>query len=160
MKKKLTTIFVTAFLAIAMIAAAGCNSKVEEPPVDQTPVSGNVILNVESVVFTANSEVLTLTDKTSLKDYMDVLAKNGELVFGGSEGDYGFYIESVYGKKAEGNNFWAVYTDLTQLGGVSYSDEQFGTFTYGDKTLYSASYGVSGLPCVNGYTYALVYSSF
>lgn len=155
MKKKFFSIFAAVCAVFALFAVAGCNKGSEKGG-----GSGNVILNVESVAFTANNDVLTLDETTSLKDYMDALAANGELVFGGENGEYGFFVQSVYSTKAEGNHYWALYTDLTELDGVTYSSAEYGTFECGGKTLYSASYGVSGLPCVAGYTYALVYSSF
>ena len=45
---------------------------------------------------------------------------------------------------------------LFEADGVPYAsaDDAFG---YGGITLYKASYGVSGLPCAEGHTYALVY---
>lgn len=157
MKRRAFTLF-TAVLAIAaLLALVGCGETRQEGG-----GSGNVTINVESVVFTASADVMTLTDTTSLKNYMDVLAGNGELTFGGSETEHGFYIQSVCGRQAEGNTFWAVYTDLVTLEGdeTVYSNEEWGTYEYNGKTLYSAAYGVSLLPCVAGYTYALVFSSY
>lgn len=156
MKKFLAALF-AAIAAVCVFAFAGC--KDEEKSGGK---SGNVVINVESVVFTADGEVLTLTDTTSVKDYMDALSKNGELVFGGSESEYGFYLQSVYSTKAEGNAYWAVYTDLVKLEGddAVYSNAEYGTYNYNGKTLNSASFGISTLPCVEGYTYALVYSTF
>ena len=152
--------FLAALLAaVCLLALAGCGTDGKDK--DETK-SGNVVLDVKSVVFVADGEFTTLTSATSVKDYMDALADNGELVFGGTDGDYGFYIESVYNTKAEGNSYWAVYTDLVKLEGddAVYSNAEYGTFNYGGKTLNSASYGVSGLPCVDGYTYALVYTTY
>ena len=158
MKKFLVSLF--AILSIAAIFAfAGCaDGKTNE----QGTASGNVALEVQSAVFTASNDVLALNDSTSVKDYMDVLAENGELKFGGSESEYGFYITSVYNTSASTNSYWAVYTDLVTIEGdeTVYSNAEYGTFTYGGKTLYSASFGVSGLPCIDGYTYALVYTTF
>lgn len=154
MKKKLFAALAAAVAALVLFAFAGCG---EDAPAGEP--KGNVSV---SVVFTANTQVTALTESTSLKDYLDALSANGELVFDGSEGDYGFFVESVYGKKAEGNAFWAVYTDLVTLEGddAVYSNEEWGTFSYNGKTLYSAAFGVSSLPCVEGYTYALVYTSY
>ena len=156
MKKFFAALFATLAI-IAVIAFAGCADGN-----GQGTKSGNVVLNVESAIFTASGDVMTLKESTSVKDYMDVLKANGELVFDGSEGDYGYYITSVYNKSASGNSFWAVYTDLVTIEGddTVYSNAEYGTFKYGDKTLNSASFGVSGLPCIEGYTYALVYSTF
>lgn len=153
--------FLAAFLAtvsiVAVIAFAGCADDSK-----QGAASGNVVLNVESAIFTADGGVMTLNESTSVKDYMDALKANGELVFDGSNGDYGYYITSVYNKFATANSYWAVYTDLVTIEGddTVYSNAEYGTFTYGNKTLNSASFGVSGLPCVEGYTYALVYTTF
>lgn len=151
------------FAAVAVIAFAGCGTGLDDDSKAKgEAVSGNVVLDVRSVVFVADDDFTALTSATSVKDYMDALANNGELVFDGSDGEYGFYIESVYNTKAEGNAYWAVYTDLVTIEGddAVYSNAEYGTFTYGNKTLNSASYGVSGLPCVDGYTYALVYTTF
>lgn len=157
MKKFLVT-FWAAVAALTAFAFAGC-MRGETPNGDK---SADVVLNVESVVFTVKSDYIPLSGTTSVKDYMDAMQANGELVFGGSEGQFGFFIESVYGKRAEGNAFWAVYTDLVTIEGddAVYSTTDWGTFTYGGKTLGSAAYGVSSLPCVSGYTYALVYETF
>ncbi len=135
-------------LAAVACLFAGCTEN------KQTGTRGNVDINVQSVVFVAEGEY------TSVKDYLDALAADGELVYGGKEGDYGFYIEYIYNTKAEGNSFWALYTDLVTIDGddTVYSSAEFGTFAYGGKTLFSASYGVSGLPCISGHTYALVYT--
>lgn len=158
MKKKLCVVFASAVAAAALFAFAACGEASAEKPEKGEP-HGNVSL---SVAFTANTEVMTLTDSTSLKDYMDALSANGELEFGGQEGEYGFFIQSVYGKTAEGTAFWAVYTDLVTIEGddAVYSNEEWGTYSCNGKTLYSAAYGVSSLPCIEGYTYALVYSTY
>lgn len=98
----------------------------------------------------------------SLYDLMVNLQDAGELEFSGSESDYGFFVESVNGEKAESsdNQFWAVYTTLSELDGVSYSSADFGTYDFNGITLFSASYGVSGLPAVKGELYALILESY
>lgn len=153
MKKSALASLAAAAACVLTLAGCGSGSKIGKE-------SGNVLIDVKSVVFTADDGVLALTDATSVKDYMTALAANGELVFSGSESGYGFYIESVFATCAEGNAYWAVYTDLVKLDGVVYSAAEYGTFTYKGKTLNQASFGVSSLPCVAGYTYALVYSEF
>lgn len=149
-----------AAIAAAVILLAGCG--LDDGSKQKEEKSGNVVLDVKSAVFVADDGFFTLTETTSVKDYMDALQENGDLVFGGRNDTYGFFIESVYGTKAEGNAFWAVYTDLVTIEGddTVYSNAEYGTFTYGNKTLNSASYGVSGLPCIDGYTYALVYTVY
>lgn len=157
MKKRLLAIF-TVVCAIAMLCAfTACG---EEQQSGNKKASGNIV--VQSVVFTASSDVMTLTDSTSLADYMDVLAEDDELVFQAENGDYGYYIVSIYATKAEGNAYWALYTDLVTIEGddAVYSTAEYGTFEYNGKTLYSASYGASNLPCIDGYTYAWVYTTY
>ena len=160
MKKLFAAIASAALIALAF---TGCGTGLDDESKQKKPeVNGNVVLDVKSAVFVADDGFFTLTETTSVKDYMDALQENGDLVFGGRNDTYGFFIESVYGTKAEGNAFWAVYTDLVTIEGddTVYSNAEYGTFTYGNKTLNSASYGVSGLPCVDGYTYALVYTVY
>ncbi len=98
----------------------------------------------------------------TLYDLMVSLQEAGELEFSGSESEYGFFVESVNGTSADpsANQYWAVYTTLGELDGVVYSSSEFGTYDYDGKTLASASYGVSGLPAVEGELYALVLESY
>lgn len=95
----------------------------------------------------------------SLYDALTVFQEEEKLTFSGSESEYGYYITSVNGVAAAGDSYWAVYTTLGTLDGTSYSDAQWGTFEYEGKTLASASYGVSGLPLVEGEYYALVWTT-
>ncbi len=53
-----------------------------------------------------------------------------------------------------------LYTDFTEADGVTYADSSYGTFDYNGRELACASYGVSYLPCVEGYSYALVYEAW
>lgn len=95
----------------------------------------------------------------SLYDALTVFQEEEKLTFSGSESEYGYYITSVNGVAAADDHYWAVYTTLGTLDGASYSDAQWGTFEYEGKTLASASYGVSGLPLVEGEYYALAWTA-
>lgn len=162
MKKKLVALLLAACSAFTLVALSACTENGQS-----TGVKGDVTVNVESVIFTAKSDVTALTDTTTVKDYLDVLAANGELVFDGTEGEYGFFLQSFYSTEnktisSTANSYegysWAFYIDFITLDGddaIYASDYQ--TYTHGDKTLYSASYGVSGIPCIAGHTYAFVY---
>ena len=84
-------------------------------------------------VFTADSEVMTITEKSSMYDYMCALKDDGFLSFEGSDGDYGFYVTSVMGVTSKvvsstANSYsgwdWAVYTTVTELDGVIYSGDE------------------------------------
>ena len=98
----------------------------------------------------------------SLEEAMSALKEAGKLTYDGSEGEYGFYINSVngYTPNAENNEYWAVYTTLGEYDGVEYSNAGYGTYDYEGKTLASASYGISGLPLIEGEIYVLVVEAY
>lgn len=159
--KKLTRLF-AAIVAVCTLVfglslAACANDDRGEP-------SGK-IENGHSIVyaFTVDDQIKNVDDGSML-DYMNALKDAGDLMFDGSDGGYGFYITSVMGVTSKpvtstANSYsgwdWAVYTTVTTIGGVTYSGTQ--SFSYNGITFYKASYGVSGIPCVTGESYALVY---
>lgn len=156
MKKFLTTI--SAFLGVAVLFAfSGCVHRVQ----DWDPGKIPEIKQGYSIcyAFTASS------DKASMKDYLDALKEDGAITFEGSESQYGFFITSVLGVSSKtvsstANSYsgydWTVYTTLKEKDGVVYAYAD-STFVYDGITLYKGAYGVSGIPCVEGETYALVY---
>lgn len=95
----------------------------------------------------------------SLYSVLEAMQKENKLTFAGSESEYGYYITSVNSVEATDDHYWAVYTTLDTLDGTSYSDAQWGTWEYEGNTLASASYGVSGLPMIEGEYYALVWTA-
>ncbi len=95
----------------------------------------------------------------SLYSVLEAMQKENKLTFAGSESEYGYYITSVNGVEATDDHYWAVYTTLGTLDGTSYSDAQWGAWEYEGNTLASASYGVSGLPMIEGEYYALVWTA-
>lgn len=101
-------------------------------------------------------------NSVSLADVLLSLKESGKLDLEGQNGDMGFYITSVngYSPDASKNEFWAVYTTLENYEGVAYSDAALGTFEYGGKRLGSASFGVSGLPMVEGELYVITISTY
>lgn len=118
---------------------------------------------VKGAKLVESSDRLVVVEATetggSLYDVMVKLKEEEKISFEGSEGQYGFFISSVNGTEqaADYSSYWAVYTSLGEYEGVSYSDSEFGTYSYRDVAYASASYGVSGLPMVEGNTYLLVY---
>lgn len=78
--------------------------------------------------FTASDDVLQLTDKTSVKDYIDALADDGKIDVEGYESTYGYYITSVNGisestdESGTSGYSWMLYTDFTEEDGVTYAD--------------------------------------
>ena len=108
--------------------------------------------------------VMETEDGKSMYDALVALQADGRLTFDGSESTYGFYITSDNSVAATNENYWAVYTTLGTYEGVSYSDATWGTIEHSGPpgntcTLASASYGVSGLPLVEGELYALVWTA-
>ena len=161
--KKLKTFFAAVVAACALAFAVGfCGCATDD---DRGEQSG-VIENGYSIVyaFTVKEDKKTADDGTML-DYMNALKTDGDLVFDGSDGQYGFFITSVMGISGKtvsstANSYegwcWSVYTTLATIDGVTYSDGA-ASLDFNGVTLYKALYGVSGLPCVTGASYALVY---
>ena len=124
--------------------------------------------SVEFVMFTVDAKGIKAT--TSVKDYMDALKNKGWLSYDGSNRSYGYYITSIMGQSekilsssdnaSEGYS-WALYLDFTKLDGddAIYATD-FSTKVVEGVTYYGASYGVSGVPCVNGHTYILSYDYY
>ena len=154
--KKLTKIFAAVIavctLALGLALAACANDDRGEP-------SGKIENgHVAVYAFTADKS------EGSMLDCMNSLKAAGDLTFEGSDGEYGFYITSVLGigsktVSSTANSYsgwdWAVYTTVTTIEGVTYSGTE--SFDYCGIKFYKASYGVSGIPCVSGESYALVY---
>ena len=101
------------------------------------------------------------TTNGSMQDAMAKFKEEGKLTYEGSESEYGFYLTSVngYTPDASKNEFWAVYTTLGEYGGVTYSSAEYGTYDYQGTSCASASYGITGLPMVEGYLYILTIST-
>lgn len=157
--KKLLTALLAALSAVAICIFAGCADDTRGGTDDA--VDGGYSI---CYAFTATGDELTITENTSLKDYMDALKNGGKLDFKGSDGDYGYYITEILGVgsvtvSTTANSYagydWYVYTTLTTVDGVIYSTDE--TFAYNGLTLYKSSYGVTNLPCVKGESYAFVY---
>ena len=158
--KKLKKLFaaVTAVCAVTLcLVFAGCAT-------DGRGQQDGKIENGHSIVYAFTAEEGKVAADGSMLDYMNALKTAGDLSFDGADGDYGFYITSVLGVGSKmvsstANSYsgwdWAVYTTVTTVDGVTYSGTQ--SFDYSGITFYKASYGVSGIPCIDGESYALVY---
>ena len=156
--KHMRTYFVAGTLAAAMLCGAliGCAQAA-----DTGDAEFRLVANDETCVVIAADK--SDTDR-SLYDALAFFATSGEITMDGSESEYGFYLTSLNGVAATNENYWAVYTTLGTYEGVSYSDATWGTIEHSDAlgntyTLASASYGVSGLPLVEGELYALVWTA-
>ena len=105
------------------------------------------------IVFTAPDDFATI----SLLDYLSALAEEETITFTIEDG----MITSVNGTEnvteLTSGSYWMIYSDLTEMDGVIYADPAYGTYSYGEATLASCSYGAESMPVVGGHTYALVY---
>lgn len=151
--KHMRNFFVVGALAAALMCGAliGCAQAA-----DKGDAEFRLVANDETCVVIAADK--SDTDR-SLYDALAFFATSGEITMDGSESEYGFYLTSLNGREATDEYYWAVYTTLGILDGVEYSNAAWGTWEYGGETLASASYGVSGLPLVEGELYALVWTA-
>ncbi len=151
--KHMRIFFVVGALAAALMCGAliGCAQAA-----DKGDAEFRLVANDETCVVIAADK--SDTDR-SLYDALAFFATSGEITMDGSESEYGFYLTSLNGREATDEYYWAVYTTLGILDGVEYSNAAWGTWEYGGETLASASYGVSGLPLVEGELYALVWTA-
>lgn len=151
--KHMRIFFVAGALAATLMCGAliGCAQAA-----DTGDAEFRLVANDETCVVIAADK--SDTDR-SLYDALAFFATSGEITMDGSESEYGFYLTSLNGREATDEYYWAVYTTLGILDGVEYSNAAWGTWEYGGETLASASYGVSGLPLVEGELYALVWTA-
>lgn len=151
--KHMRIFFVAGALAATLMCGAliGCAQAA-----DKGDAEFRLVANDETCVVIAADK--SDTDR-SLYDALAFFATSGEITMDGSESEYGFYLTSLNGREATDEYYWAVYTTLGILDGVEYSNAAWGTWEYGGETLASASYGVSGLPLVEGELYALVWTA-
>ena len=158
MKTKIISTLLAIFLVVTFTFTA-CSDNTDKSGGDDSAQS-----SVAAVLEGSDKLVVIEAAATggSLEEAMSALKVAGELTYDGSEGEYGFYINSVngYTPNAENNEYWAVYTTLGEYDGVEYSNADYGTYDYEGKTLASASYGISGLPMVEGEIYVLVVETY
>lgn len=164
-KKKFLSVLLTLVVAACALPLFACAADTRAPANGKIEQGHSVCY-----AFTASKEVMEITATTSVKDYMEALKAEGKLAFEGENGDYGYYVKTILGLGSltvdskyndDGTGSytgydWMVYTTLTSIDGMVYSSDD-ATFVYNGITLYKAAYGVSGLPCIEGQTYAFVY---
>ena len=151
MKKRVFVAGISLFMCfIMMFIFTACES---ESPTE----SSDLLENTEKLVVIKASKT-----GGSVEDALKAYKEAGELEYEGDTGDYGFYLISVNGyvPDAQKNEFWALYTTLGEYEGVTYSDTEFGEYEYNGTVCASASYGISGMPLVEGELYILTVSSY
>ena len=168
MKKKMFVLVVSALAALMcalLLSACGGKDEIDVSDV-AVDIERDADRNAVRVAFTVRNSGIGQADNVSLKTYMDALAKADKIAFEGNNSEYGFFVTSVMGVENKSTSAtqgisWTLYIDFLTLEG---NDEPYGsdysTYEYGGETLYSASYGVSGIPCMEGHTYVFVYESY
>lgn len=93
---------------------------------------------------------------------LEILKEEGLIQYFGSEDTMGLYLQEVNGIKAEPDEktYWAVYTTLLEDNSIQYAGTESGSFTYEDRELGYANYGISSIPFVKGELYALVLETY
>ena len=139
--KKLTLLLGSVALAAMLAIGAAC-AQPKTVQVDETPV-----------IITPDSKVLEITENTTLADYMNELAKRGELSFKANDG----MISEMNGKAnaADWSSSWMLYTDDKDN-----SNAAWGTAEYKGISYESAALGYAALKIKAGCTYIWIYQSF
>lgn len=138
--KKVLRILVVLVLALTLFSLFACTDP-------------NVSAEDNLFAFTVDSKDYTVTATTTVKDYMDKLARDEKVTFTVSGG----MVTKINGK-ANTLNFsscWMLYTDDAEA-----SNTDWGTYDYNGKTLGSATLGAEDLVVKDGCTYAWVYTTF
>lgn len=167
--KKISALLLTLCAALCVFAFAACSDgDTENGNTDNTQTADTTVITTDtSVIFTVDGDFYTLSDSTSVYDYLSALQTAGKLTFVSTTSSYGEYITTINGTEevtsytdaGSSGTSWTLYTTLTTLDGVTYSSD-YSTYTYESTTLYSSSYGVSYLPAVDGETYAFVFEDW
>ncbi len=147
--KKFFAVFLGALSAIFCLVFSACDGvKIQADDVGLLTSDEVVAIRAERTV-----------SEASLFDALTYL-QGGVFEFTYDTGDYGAYLLTVNGRSCGANEFWAIYTSLTEYEGVTYSSAEWGVYDYNGQSLQSASYGVSGLPLVEGAIYLIARSSY
>jgi hypothetical protein len=158
-KKLLVSIIAlcTAVCALALTACTGDNRQSSTDTVE----NGHKIY----YAFTADKDVMTINENSSVYDYMLALKDKNFLTFEYTGSGKDLFITSILGIgsvsiSSTSNSYtgwdWMIYTTITSIDGTTYSDDS-SSCTIEGITYYMSSYGASGLPCVEGESYVWVY---
>ena len=146
----IAVLIVAAIMALTTIVFAACGSKTTQDGV--------------SLLESRNRLVVIEATKTggSLEDALKIFKEAGELDYSGSISEFGLYLTSVngYEANASANEYWAIYSTLGEYGGVTYSNPEYGTYEYNGISCASASYGISGMPLVEGELYIITIATY
>ncbi len=143
MKKIFSFLISVIVLVIGVVSFAGCSPK--EPLVIKESDT-YIVINV-------SNEQMSISDSTTLVDYMKSLKDDGELVFEINKG----MISSIneIENPADWSSCWMLYTNDTDSANTAW-----GTIEYNGKVYGSAILGAESLIVKDGCMYIWVFQSF
>lgn len=97
------------------------------------------------------------SETITLLDYMNKLAKDGEMTFSMSGSGEMTMITSINGKEQTTKSYWMLYTNDDTAGVAS---TEYGSYEYAGQTLGMANFGVASLNVKDGCVYVWVYQTF
>ena len=137
------------FVFVAAVIAAVCAFISACTPIEKEPL---VIKESDKhIVITADSERVSITNDTTLLDYMNSLKQSGELEFEIANG----MVVSVNGIANADPSYWMLYTS-----DADNANAAWGTAEYKGEKYGSAMFGAEKLKIKNGEIYIWVYQSF
>ena len=124
---------------------------------DMTNYEGDIQVSEGIEDYTDDIKVFNIETKaTKLEAVLDELVADNKITYSGTKSAItGIMITEIDNITLQGNQFFAIYTNDTEN-----SDTNWGTYTYEENTLGSASWGATSLPVKDGYVYAFSISSF
>lgn len=138
------------YVFVAAVIAALCAFISACTPIEKEPL---VIKESDKhIVITADSDRVSITNDTTLLDYMNSLKQSGELEFEIADG----MVVSVNGiANAAPSYYWMLYTS-----DADNANAAWGTAEYKGEKYGSAMFGAEKLKIKNGEIYIWVYQSF
>lgn len=157
----------TLFACTSAFVACKPSTPTDQTPPEQQASDYELKVNTDSlVIFTVNS---VDGEVRSVHDALTAFQSAGELTFDGYNGDYGFMLTTVNGKKQpdDWSSYWSLYTTLGEKDGVVYGvgkqnnwqtgEEEDVSYTYDGVRYLYGMYGVDGMLLVEGESYVLRY---
>ncbi len=145
--KKLINLAAILCVAVLLFSVAGCSDQSSTSSGSDTP---NEVVQVEDVVITVSGEQMTLTDTTTLADYMLSLKNSGLIEYEIKDG----MVTSINGTANENSSYWLLYTS-----DADNANTAWGTVDYEGNTYGSAILGAESLVVKEGYLYIWSYTT-
>lgn len=146
--KKLINLAAILCVAVLLFSIAGCNDQSSASSGSDTP---DEVVQVEDVVITVSGEQMTLTDTTTLADYMLSLKSSGLIDYEIKDG----MVTSINGTANKNSSYWMLYTS-----DADNANTAWGTVDYDGNTYGSAILGAESLVVKEGCLYIWSYTTY